>query len=120
MLLTNPNVSPQAARLGIVTTGVSLPVMTRSGLTAYTPEWWHWSYAACFAAIGNPQDLLSATDAIFARWLQKKVELVDSSGTAVAAGGGYGPDRQWFGADASGTLQGTIRVFSEGCHYCSG
>ncbi len=48
----------------------------------------------------------------FARWLQKKVELVDSSVTAVAAGG-YGPDRQWFGADASGTLQGTIRVFSE-------
>ena len=36
----------------------------------------------------NPQDLLSATDAIFARWLQKKVEVVDSSGTAVAAQGG--------------------------------
>jgi hypothetical protein len=61
----------------------------------------------------NPQDLLSATDAIFARWLQKKVEVVDSSGTAVAAQGGYGPDRQWFAADGLGKLQGTIRLFAE-------
>jgi hypothetical protein len=61
----------------------------------------------------NPQDLLSATDAIYARWLQKKVEVVDSFGTAVAPLGGYGPDRQWFAADGSGKLQGTIRVFAE-------
>jgi hypothetical protein len=61
----------------------------------------------------NPQDLLSATDAIFAWWLQKKVEVVESNGTAVAAQGGYGPDRQWFAADGSGKLQGTIRVFAE-------
>jgi hypothetical protein len=60
----------------------------------------------------NPQDLLSATDAIFARWLQKKVE-VESNGTAVAEQGGYGPDRQWFAADGSGKLQGAIRVFAE-------
>ena len=34
-------------------------------------------------------------------------------GTAVAAQGGYGPDRQWFAADGLGKLQGTIRVFAE-------
>jgi hypothetical protein len=61
----------------------------------------------------NPQDLLSATDAIFARWLQKKVEVVNSNGIAVAARGGYGPDRQWFAADGSGKLQGTIHMFAE-------
>lgn len=61
----------------------------------------------------NPQDLLSATDAIFARWLQKKVEVVDASGMTVGAQGGYGPDRQWFAADASGKLQGNMRVFAE-------
>jgi hypothetical protein len=61
----------------------------------------------------NPQDLLSATGAIFARWLQKKVEVVNSNGIAVAARGGYGPDRQWFAADGSGKLQGTIRMFAE-------
>jgi hypothetical protein len=61
----------------------------------------------------NPQDLLSATDAIFARWLQKKLEVVDSSEMAEVAQGGYGPDRQWFAANASGKLQGTIRVFAE-------
>jgi hypothetical protein len=61
----------------------------------------------------NPQDLLSATDAIFARWLQKKVEVVNSNGIAVAARGAYGPDRQWFAADGSGKLQGTIHMFAE-------
>jgi hypothetical protein len=61
----------------------------------------------------NPQDLLSATDAIFARWLQKKVEVVDSTGATVTAQGGYGPDRQWFAANGSGALTGTIRVFAE-------
>jgi hypothetical protein len=59
------------------------------------------------------KDLLSATDAIFARWRQKKVEVLDSNGTAVPEQGGYGPDRQWFAADGSGKLQGTIRVFAE-------
>jgi hypothetical protein len=33
---------------------------------------------------------------IFARWLQKKVVITDSSGKAYAVQGGYGPDRQWF------------------------
>jgi len=61
----------------------------------------------------NAQDLLSATDAIFARWLQKKVEVVDSTGNTVSAQGGYGPDRQWFAANGSGALVGTIRVFAE-------
>lgn len=61
----------------------------------------------------NPQDLLSATDAIFARWLQKRVEVVDSEGIVIAPRGAYGPDRQWFASDASGKLQGMIRVFAE-------
>jgi hypothetical protein len=61
----------------------------------------------------NSQDLLSATDAIFARWLQKKIEVIDSSGTTVEPRGAYGPDRQWFAVGRTGTLQGTIRVFAE-------
>lgn len=50
---------------------------------------------------------------IFARWLQKRVVIADSSGTQFAQQGGYGPDRQWFPAPASGSLQGMIWVYDE-------
>ena len=50
---------------------------------------------------------------IFARWLQKKLVITESSGTQVAAHGGYGSDRQWFQAPQSGSLVGTIMVFAE-------
>lgn len=50
---------------------------------------------------------------IFARWLQKKVVITDSSGIAYAVQGGYGPDRQWFQFPSSGPLQGIITVYSE-------
>ena len=61
----------------------------------------------------NGIDLLSATDSIFARWLQKKVVITDSSGTPIPAQGGYGPSRQWFPVPQSGSLQATITVFAE-------
>jgi hypothetical protein len=50
---------------------------------------------------------------IFARWLQKKVSIVDSSGTKHVPQGGFGPDRQWFLAPSSRSLQGTIAVYAE-------
>jgi hypothetical protein len=50
---------------------------------------------------------------IFARWLQKKVVITDSSGVQYFTQGGYGPDRQWFQAPASGTLEGTMVVYAE-------
>jgi hypothetical protein len=50
---------------------------------------------------------------IFARWLQKKVVITDSSGVQYFAQGGYGPDRQWFQAPTSGTLEGTMVVYAE-------
>ncbi len=49
---------------------------------------------------------------IFARWLQKKVVLVDSSGNQIPVQGSYGPDRQQF-AISSGSLRGTIWVYAE-------
>ncbi len=49
----------------------------------------------------------------FARWLQKKVVITDSSGAQYFAQGGYGPDRQWFQAPASGSLEGTMVVYAE-------
>jgi hypothetical protein len=52
-------------------------------------------------------------DQIFARWLQKKVVITDSSGVQYFAHGGYGPDRQWFPAPASGLLEGTMVVYAE-------
>lgn len=60
----------------------------------------------------NPVDLLSSNQ-IFARWLQKKIVITDTSGTQYSPQGGYGPDRQWFPAPASGSLQGTIVVYAE-------
>ncbi len=50
---------------------------------------------------------------IFARWLQKKVVITDSSGVQYIAQVAYGPDRQWFQAPQSGPLEGTLTVFAE-------
>jgi hypothetical protein len=50
---------------------------------------------------------------IFARWLQKKVVITDSSGVQYFAQSAYGLDRQWFPAPASGFLEGTMVVFAE-------
>jgi len=50
---------------------------------------------------------------IFARWLQKSIVITDSSGVVYFAQGGYGPDRQWFPAPASGSLEGTMVVYAE-------
>lgn len=50
---------------------------------------------------------------IFARWLQKRVSITDSSGVQYWAQGAYGPDRQWFPAPASGFLEGTMVVYAE-------
>jgi hypothetical protein len=50
---------------------------------------------------------------IFARWLQKKVVITDSSGEQYFAQSGYGPDRQWFQSPASGSLEGTMVVYAE-------
>jgi hypothetical protein len=61
---------------------------------------------------GNPVDLLSSNQ-IFGRWLQKKVVITDTSGAQLASQGGYGPDRQWFPAPQSGSLQGTIAIYAE-------
>jgi Putative Ig domain len=49
---------------------------------------------------------------IFARWLQKKIVVKDSSGNQITPQGSYGPDRQQF-AISSGLLQGTIWVYAE-------
>ena len=50
---------------------------------------------------------------IFARWLQKRVVLTDSSGVQYFPQGSYGPDRQLFQAPASGLLEGTMVVYAE-------
>ena len=50
---------------------------------------------------------------IFGRWLQKRIVLTDSSGLQHSSQGGYGPDRQWFQAPASGSVPGTILVYAE-------
>jgi hypothetical protein len=50
---------------------------------------------------------------IFARWLQKKVVITDSSGAQYTLQGGYGPDRQWFQSPSSGSLQGIVTVYAE-------
>lgn len=61
---------------------------------------------------GNTQGALQAQDAIFSRWLQKKVSITDASGVVVRPLGALGPDRQWFPAP-SGSLQGNITVYAE-------
>ena len=50
---------------------------------------------------------------IFARWLQKKVVITDSSGVRSFAQSANGLDRQWFPAPASGFLEGTMVVYAE-------
>lgn len=50
---------------------------------------------------------------IFARWLQKKVVITDSSGMQYTLQGGYGPDRQLFQPPSSGSLQAIITVYAE-------
>jgi len=50
---------------------------------------------------------------IFARWLQKKVLITDSSNVQYSPQGGYGPDRQWFQAPQSGSITGTLTVYAE-------
>jgi hypothetical protein len=63
------------------------------------------------ANTGTPDNQLSDNQ-IFARWLQKKVVITDTSGVQHFAQGGYGPDRQWFPAP-SGSLDGTMVVYAE-------
>jgi hypothetical protein len=50
---------------------------------------------------------------IFARWLQKKVLITDSSNVQYSPQGGYGPDRQWFPAPQSGSVAGRLTVYAE-------
>ena len=61
----------------------------------------------------NAIDLLNAQDQIYARWLQKKIVITDSSGTEYLLQGGYGPDRQWFQTPPAGLIQGTITIYAE-------
>jgi hypothetical protein len=62
---------------------------------------------------GNATDLLNPADQIFARWLQKRVILTDSSGVQHFAQGGYGPDRQWFLLPVGSSIEGDLIVYSE-------
>ncbi len=57
--------------------------------------------------------LIQAQDAIFARWLQRKMVVTDGTGTQVAIQGGYGPDRQWIQAPLSGSLNANLSVYAE-------
>ncbi len=61
---------------------------------------------------GSPANTLAANQ-IYARWLQKKVVITDSSGVQYLAQGGYGPGRQWFQGSSSRTLEGTMVVYAE-------
>jgi len=47
---------------------------------------------------------------IFARWLQKKIMITDSSGALYPLQGSYGPDRQWF--TVSNSITGTVLVYA--------
>jgi hypothetical protein len=60
----------------------------------------------------NAIDLLNAQDSIYARWLQKKIVITNSSSNYVLQGS-YGFDRQRFELPASSSLQGTISVYAE-------
>jgi Putative Ig domain len=61
---------------------------------------------------GSPETQFT-DNAIFARWLQKKVVITDSSGAQYFAQGSYGPDRQWFQMPDSGSLQAEILIYAE-------
>lgn len=50
---------------------------------------------------------------IFARWLQKEIVITDPSSITHVAQGGFGPDRQWFQAPQSGSLEGTMKITAE-------
>jgi len=64
------------------------------------------------ANTGTPDNQLS-DNAIFARWLQKKLVITDSSGVQYFAQGSYGPDRQWFQLNPLTPLEGTMVVYAE-------
>jgi len=64
------------------------------------------------ANTGTPDNQL-ADNAIFARWLQKKVVITDFSGVQYVAQGSYGPDRQWFQGTVVTGLEGTLVVYAE-------
>jgi hypothetical protein len=57
--------------------------------------------------------LIQAQNAIFARWLQRKMVVTDGTGTQVAIQGGYGPDRQWIQVPSSGSLNANLSVYAE-------
>jgi hypothetical protein len=59
----------------------------------------------------NPVDLLNPQNAIYARWLQKKIVITDSFNMQSSLQGSYGSDRQWFTTPQS--LTGTISVYAE-------
>src|SRR3984893_15393811 len=61
---------------------------------------------------GTPSGDLTG-NAIFGRWLQKKVVITNALGLQYFAQGSYGPDRQWFQGSSSGTLEGTMVVYAE-------
>jgi hypothetical protein len=64
------------------------------------------------ADAGAPNGSLTDNQ-IFARWLQKKVVITDSSGMQYTLQGSYGPDRQWFQLPSSGPLRGIVTVYAE-------
>jgi len=64
------------------------------------------------ANTGSPDNPL-ADNEIFARWLQKKVVVRDSSGVQHLAHGSYGPDRQWFLLPLGSSIEGDLVVYSE-------
>ena len=66
-----------------------------------------------YGANTGSRDNQQADNKIFARWLQKRVVFIDSTGNMYAAQGGYGPDRQRFQAPTNGTLEGTMIVYAE-------
>jgi hypothetical protein len=57
--------------------------------------------------------LIQAQDAIFARWLQRKVLITDGTGAQVAIQGGFGPDRQWIQSPSSGSITGNLSLYAE-------
>jgi len=52
-------------------------------------------------------------NAIYGRWLQKKVVVGDVSGTGFVLQGGFGPDRQRLQVPAAGLIQTTIHIYAE-------
>ena len=57
--------------------------------------------------------LIQAQNGIFARWLQKKMVITDTTGAQVGIQGGYGPDRQWIQAPSSGSLNANLSLYAE-------